>query len=54
MQVIGLMAQVAMIVVLGVIALALGYATGHKDGTKEGFDRGKAIGRHAAGREVSK
>ena len=54
MEAVGLFAQMAMIILLGLIGLVFGYAVGHKDGSQEGFHRGKAIGRHAAGREVSK
>ena len=54
MEAVGLFAQMAMIILLGLIGLVFGYAVGHKDGNKEGYERGRAIGRHAAGREVSK
>ena len=54
MQTIGLLAQFAMIGLLGLLSMAFGYAAGHKDGTKEGFNRGRAVSRHMAGREVSK
>jgi len=54
MEAVGLFAQMAMIILLGLIGLLFGYAVGHKDGSKEGFDRGRAIGRHMAGREVTK
>ena len=54
METVGLLAQMLIIGLLGLLALAYGYSVGHKDGVKEGFDRGRAIGRHAAGREVAK
>ena len=51
---IGLIAEICLLFIIGGLVLLLGYVTGHKDGSKEGFDRGRAIGRHMAGREVSK
>jgi len=54
MEAIGLFAQIAMVILVGAIGLVFGYSVGHKDGSQEGFNRGKAIGRHAASREVTK
>ena len=54
MQTVGLLAELAIIGLLGLLAMVFGYVAGHKDGTKEGFNRGRAVSRHAAGREVSK
>lgn len=51
---IGLIAEICILFIIGGLTLLLGYVAGHKDGSREGFHRGKAIGRHAAGREVSK
>ena len=51
---IGVLAEICITAIIVVLLLVLGYTAGHKDGSAEGFHRGKAIGRHAAGREVSK
>jgi hypothetical protein len=51
---IGLIAEVCLLFIIGGLVLLLGYVTGHKDGSREGFHRGRAIGRHAAGREAVK
>jgi len=51
---IGLIAEICILFIIGGLTLLLGYVAGHKDGTKEGFQRGRAIGRHAAGREAVK
>ena len=51
---IGVLAEICITAIIVVMLLVLGYVAGHKDGSQEGFHRGKAIGRHAAGREVTK
>ena len=54
MQVIGLMAQLAMIGVLALLTLVLGYSIGFNEGEKEGFRRGRSSVRHASSWELNK
>ena len=38
--------RLTMLVILLVMAAAVGYAKGHKDGSREGYIRGRAVNRH--------
>jgi len=44
--------RLSMLVILLVMAAAVGYAKGFKDGKREGFARRKAISRHIANKAV--
>ena len=43
-----------LLVVMMVMAAAVGYAMGHKDGKREGYIRGRSVRRHIASKKAVK
>lgn len=54
MQTISILAQIAMIGVLALLTLVLGYSIGFNEGEREGFRRGRSSVRHASSWELNK
>ena len=47
--------RLTLLLIVVVMAAAVGYAKGHKDGNREGYTRGRAVTRHiAASRKAGK
>ena len=44
--------RLSMLLILLVMAAAVGYASGYKEGKREGYIRGKAVTRHASSKVV--